>query len=52
MAEMKDQIHGQGATNFAYTVIAHYDYDPALDGLSVVEASKKLRGSDSLTDQI
>ena len=52
VTEMEEQIHGRGATNFAYAVIAHYDHDPSLDGLSIVAASKKLRGSDSLADQI
>jgi len=52
VAEMEQQIRNRGATNFAYAVIAHYDHDPSLDGLSIVAASKKLRGSESLADQI
>jgi len=52
VTEMEEQIHERGATNFAYAVIAHYAHDPALDGLSLVAAAKKVRGSDALADQI
>jgi N-acyl-D-amino-acid deacylase len=52
VTEMTGKIHSRGATNYAYAVIAHYPHDPSLDGLSIVEAAKKLRGSDSLTDEI
>ncbi len=50
--EMKEKIHSRGGTNFAYAVIAHYAHDPSLDGLSLVAAAKKLRGADTLDDQI
>ncbi|MFO1488341.1 MAG: amidohydrolase family protein, partial [Verrucomicrobiota bacterium] len=33
-------------------VIASYAHDPSLNGLNIAEASRKLRGSDSLDDQI
>ena len=51
-AEMKEKIHSRGGTNFAYAVIAHYAHDPSLDGLSIVAAAKKLRGADTMDDQV
>ena len=50
--EMKDNLPGKGRTNYAYAVIASCDYDPALNGLSVVEAARAKEGSDSLDAQI
>ncbi len=50
--EMREKIRERGATNYAYAVIAHYAHNSKLDGLSIVEAAKKLRGADSLADQI
>ncbi len=52
IADMHKNIHERGATNYSYAVIAHYAHDPSLDGLSIVEAAKKLRGADALDDQI
>ena len=52
VAEMREKIDERGATNYAYAVIAHYAHDPSVDGLSIVDAAKKLRGADSLNDQI
>jgi len=51
-AEMKEMIHRRGGTNYAYAVIASYRHDKSFNGLNVVEAAKKLRGADSLDDQI
>ncbi len=51
-SEMREKIRERGATNYAYAVIAHYAHDSKLDGLSIVEAAKKLRGNASLDDQI
>ncbi len=50
--KIKNQILARGRTDFAYAVIASYKHDPSLNGLNIVEAAKKLRGSDSLDDQI
>lgn len=52
VAEMEEKIRSRGATNYAYAVIANYAHDPSLNGLSIVAAAKKLRGGDSLADQI
>jgi len=50
--EMRETIRERGATNYAYAVIARYAHDTSFDGLSIVAAAKKLRGSDTLDDQI
>jgi N-acyl-D-amino-acid deacylase len=49
---MKEKIRARGRTDYAYAVIASYKHDPSLNGLNIVEAAKKVRGSDSLDDQI
>ena len=50
--QMKESVRRQGRDDFAYAVIANYSKDKSLNGLNVVEAAKKKRGSDSLDDQI
>jgi len=50
--EMKNKLRERGATNYAYAVIASYKYNPKLNGKSIVEATKLLRNSDSIDDQI
>jgi N-acyl-D-amino-acid deacylase len=52
VAEMKEKIQARRGTNYAYAVIASYQHDKSFDGLNVVEAANKLRGADSLDDQI
>jgi N-acyl-D-amino-acid deacylase len=52
VAKIKTQIQARGREDFAYAVIASYKHDPTLNGLNIVEAAKKLRGADSLADQI
>ena len=52
VARMKEKIIARGRTDFAYAVIATYKHDRSLNGLNIVEAAKKLRGSDTLDDQI
>ncbi|MSU59832.1 MAG: D-aminoacylase [Pedosphaera sp.] len=52
VAEMKQKIHARGREDYAYAVIASYRHDKSLNGLNIVEATKKVRGSDSLADQI
>jgi N-acyl-D-amino-acid deacylase len=50
--DMKKQIHARGREDYAYAVVASNDLDKALNGLNIVEAAKRLRGSNSLEDQI
>jgi N-acyl-D-amino-acid deacylase len=50
--QMKETLRKRPDTDYAYAVIASYKHDPALNGLNVVEAAKKMRGADSLDDQI
>jgi len=52
VADMKSKLHFRGRDDYAYAVIASYKHDPSLNGLNVVEAAKKVRGSDALDDQI
>jgi N-acyl-D-amino-acid deacylase len=52
VAKMKEKIKARGRSDYAYAVIASYKHDPSLNGLNIVEAAKKVRGSDSLDDQI
>jgi len=52
MAKMKASILGRGRMDYAYAVVASFRGDVTLNGLNIVEAARKLRGSDSLDDQI
>lgn len=52
VAKMKKNILGRGRMDYAYAVVASFRGDGTLNGMNVVEAAKKLRGSDSLDDQI
>ena len=52
VAEMKQSLSRKGRDDFSYAVIAAYKHDQSLDGLSIAEAAKAKRGSDSLGDQI
>ena len=49
---MKAMLRNRGREDYAYAVIASYRHDKSLNGLNVVEATKKVRSSDSLDDQI
>ena len=51
-AEMKQSLRRKGRSDFNYAVIAAYKHDKSLDGLSIAEAAKARRGSDSLDDQV
>lgn len=51
-AGMKKALSNRGREDYGYAVIASYRHDPSLNGLNLVEAARKLRGSDSLEDQI
>ena len=52
VAEMKRKLKDSKRSDYAYAVIASYDTDPKLNGLNIVQAAKKKRGSDSLSEQI
>lgn len=52
VADMKQKIAHRGREDYAYAVIASYPHDKSLNGLNIVEAAKKVRGSDTLEDQI
>ena len=52
ISEMKSRLQNRGQTDYAYAVIARYKKDKSLDGLNLVEAAQKQRGSASLDDQI
>jgi N-acyl-D-amino-acid deacylase len=49
---MQEQLRARGREDYAYAVVASNDRDRTLNGLNIVEAAKKLRGADSLDDQI
>jgi N-acyl-D-amino-acid deacylase len=49
---MKAMLRNRGRDDYAYAVIASYRHDQALNGLNLVEATKKVRNSDSLDEQI
>ncbi len=55
-ATIIEQMHGmrkrRGSDDYSYAVIAQFKDDRSLNGLNIVEAAKKVRGSDSLEDQI
>lgn len=51
-ARMKEKIRARGREDYAYAVIASYQHDKSLNGLNIVEATKQVRGSVSLDDQI
>ena len=50
--EMKAELRERKSPDFSYAVIASYRRDKSLNGLNVVQAAKKMRGADSLDDQI
>jgi N-acyl-D-amino-acid deacylase len=52
VAKMKASILGRGRLDYAYAVVASFRGDITLNGLNIVEAARKLRGSDALEDQI
>ncbi len=52
VADMKEKIHARGRNDYAYAVIASYRHDKSYNGLNIVQAAKKMRGADTLEDQI
>ena len=51
IAEMASRLKQRGHADYAYAVIADYQHDPTLNGLTIAEAAKQQRGSDSLENQ-
>lgn len=49
---MRAKIHDRGREDYAYAVIASYRHDKSYNGLNIVEAARKMRGADTLDDQI
>jgi N-acyl-D-amino-acid deacylase len=52
VAEMKATLKRHHRKDYSYAVIAEYKHDRKLNGLSIPEAAKAKRGSDSVTAQI
>jgi N-acyl-D-amino-acid deacylase len=50
--EMKSKKERGGSDDYSYAFIASCKHDRSLNGLNIAQAAKKLRGSDSLDDQI
>lgn len=49
---MKAILARAGRKDYAYAVVARFAADPSLNGLSIPEAARKVRGDDSLDDQV
>jgi N-acyl-D-amino-acid deacylase len=52
VARMKAKLKARGREDYAYAVIASFKNNPALNGLNIVEAARKVRCNDTLDDQI
>jgi N-acyl-D-amino-acid deacylase len=52
VAEMKQKLQNGKRADYSYVMIAEYRADRSLNGLNVVEATRKKRGSDSVDEQI
>jgi N-acyl-D-amino-acid deacylase len=52
IAGMLEILHRSGRKDYSYAVVARFVADPSLNGMAIPEAAKKVRGSDSLEDQI
>lgn len=52
VAGMRERIRERGREDYAYAVIANYRPDRSLNGLNIVEAAQRKRGSATLEDQI
>jgi N-acyl-D-amino-acid deacylase len=50
--EMKSRRNHRTPDDYSYAVIADYRHDRSLNGLTLAAAARKLRGGDSLDDQI
>jgi N-acyl-D-amino-acid deacylase len=51
-AEMKESLAKSQRPDFAYAVVASFKADPRINGKTIPQAAKILRGSDTLDDQI
>lgn len=52
VAEMKGSLKASKRADYTYAVIANYEKNPKLNGKTIPQAAKLVRGSDSLDDQI
>ncbi|HJP84200.1 MAG TPA: amidohydrolase family protein, partial [Fimbriimonadaceae bacterium] len=52
VAEMEKGLAQRSEPDYTYAVVASYGKNPALNGLTVPQATKKVRGSDSVQDQM
>lgn len=52
VTQMKQTLKKGGRDDYSYAVIASYPGNPSLNGLNIVDAAMKLRGSRTLDDQI
>ena len=52
IAEMKEKLRRGRRDDYSYVMIAEYKADRSLNGLNVVEATRRKRGSDSVEEQI
>jgi N-acyl-D-amino-acid deacylase len=52
VADMKDFIAKGKRGDYAYAVVANFNADPRLNGKTIAQAAKLLRGADTLDDQI
>ncbi len=52
VAEMKEKLRRGKRDDYSYVMIAEYKGDRSLNGLNVVEAARRKRGSDSVDEQI
>ena len=52
VSEMREKLKKSLQESYVYAMIADYKHDPSLNGLNIAEAAKKIRGSDSIGDQI
>lgn len=51
LAQMRERAEERGG-DFSYAVIASYEFDPRLNGLTIAEAARRTRQSDSIEAQI
>jgi N-acyl-D-amino-acid deacylase len=52
IAEMKEKLSKGKRADYSYAMIADYKENRSLNGLNIVEATRKVRGSDSIDEQI
>lgn len=51
-AEMKDGLKKRGFKDYSYAVVANYEPDKSFNGLSIVEITRRTRGTSKLDAQI